>query len=353
LPKLPPHQLFIASLVGLISFTICMWTLWEVAASRYNSVLDTWINMGRAAGYQISYDDRSLFGFPRRIVVRLVNVRWRTADGIDFSAGDMDISAFPWQWQNFHARFKHQVHLSAPVDEDGRTLTLGGEEGHADVKLDDDGIWRVAHIALQQSQLGLTPHYIATANQLMLAAMRPLQEPKDHTQPGLTVNGEADQVALPAAISSPFGLQMPQLQFKLRVMGPVPDFRRRASVDAWNKDSGVVEFDTLAMHWGPLQMTAKGTMGFDDDLQPEGAFASAIGDHKKVFQALLAGGQIPQSQAGMLDSALTLFAKPGGSAKDKLELPITVQLGGLFLGPVRLFVFPPIEWPKAGEPGQS
>jgi hypothetical protein len=47
----------------------------------------------------------------------------------------------------------------------------------------------------------------------------------------------------------------------------------------------------------------------------------------------------------MLLSALDLFAKPSAHGDKTLDLPITIQLGGLFFGPVRIFVFPQIEWP--------
>src|SRR5262249_38659530 len=133
-----------------------------------------------------------------------------------------------------------------------------------------------------------------------------------------------------------------------RVMDAVPDFRKKESVDAWNHDSGIVEFDNLHMEWGPLMLTAKGTMGFDDDLQPEGAFSSTIGNQDEVLKALMRSNFIAQRQEAMLSSAMSLFAKP--SSVDSItgvEVPIAVQLGGLFLGPVKIFSFPQIEWPAA------
>jgi hypothetical protein len=58
-------------------------------------------------------------------------------------------------------------------------------------------------------------------------------------------------------------------------------------------------------------------------------------------------GFIAPRQEGMLNSALSLFARPAKDGEGPgIEIPITVQLGGLFLGPVRIFTFPEIEWPK-------
>ena len=47
----------------------------------------------------------------------------------------------------------------------------------------------------------------------------------------------------------------------------------------------------------------------------------------------------------MLKAVMDMFAKPSLTGSKGMELPITVQLGGLFFGPIRIFTFPEIEWP--------
>jgi hypothetical protein len=324
------------------------WALWALAAAKYRGVIDGWIESGRAAGYEISYDDRVPFGFPYHVVIRFDNLHWKNTEGITFHAGTIDISALPWQWHDFNAKFKGRAEIDAPLDSEGRVLTIAGESGQAHVTLDKDGVWTKSRVELQGARLGRTPDFLLIAENLKASAERPLAPPKNHDEAGLTVAGEAGNVTLPAAMPSPFGPTMTKLKMNIRIMGAVPDFRRRDSVEAWNKESGVVEFDTLDMNWGPLVMSAKGTMGFDDDLQPEGAFVSVLADHDKVLKALMDNGFIAEREQAMLDSALSLFAKPAKAEDVKgLEVPIAVQLGGLFFGPVKIFSFPEIEWPGA------
>ncbi len=180
---------------------------------------------------------------------------------------------------------------------------------------------------------------------MALSVERPKEPPKDHTGVGLSVAGKANAITIPDDTPSPFGNKLPKLEANLRVMGPMPDFRKKESLAAWNNAFGVVEFDKLNIAWGPLILSSKGTLGFDDDLQPEGAFSGEIGNHQEVLKALLDHGYIEQRQAGMLDSALSLFAKPTKLGEDTgIEVPITVQLGGMYLGPVRVFVFPDLDW---------
>ncbi len=336
---------------GAIAVGAFIWcALWGIAALQYRGVLDTWIETGRAEGYRISYDRREMFGFPRRVVTRFTGLRWINADGIAFRADTIDIGAFPWRWRRFTATFKGHVALEAPIENDAHALTIACEYGQAEAEISRQGLWLFSRIGINAARVGVAPDYLFAAESLSASARRPEDPPRGHGETGLTVTGAASGVTLPASIATPFGPKMAVAEAELRVMGAVPDFRRRPSVAAWNHDSGVVEFDRLRLGWGPVNLDARGTMGFDDDLQPEGAFAGALAGYKEVLKALVDYGSIAPRQEAMLNSALNLFARPARADGHKgIEMPITVQLGGLFLGPVKVFAFPEIVWPEAPE----
>lgn len=338
----------IAAVTFIAAVTAIWWGLWLVAASQYKHVINGWVESGRADGYEISYEESELFGFPRHVVLRFKNVHWKDTNNILFQADDIDIGAIPWRWHKFTAKFKKHVQIDAPIDVDGTSLVLGGDNGRALVELDPQGYWQLSKISLTHARFGQAPHYVVLADKLEASAERPLHVPHDHTEAGLTLAGSADNVTLPESIPTPFGTHMTQLDINLRVMGMVPDFRKKEAVDVWNKDSGIVEFDNLHMNWGPLKMNAKGTMGLDDDLQPEGAFVGSLADHEALLKALMEHNYIAKRQEAMMNSALSLFSKPSKFNSDiGIELPIAVQLGGLFLGPVKIFSFPEIQWPSA------
>ena len=337
------------SLLGLFGLALAgagWWALWHLAADRYNARLDSWVAAGRAAGTLISWDDRRLFGFPRHIIMRIDNLRWQNTDGIVFQAANIDIGASPWQTRSFTVKFKGRAELAAPFDPAGRTLQLSGGSGSAQIKLDSAGVWRRAAVQLNDARFGRSPDGLFSADHLAATALRPATPPADHRATGLTVTAAGDRVTVPPSLPSGFGPVLNKLAVSLRVMGAVPDFRQRDAVDAWNKDSGVVEFDQLHLVWGPLLLAANGTVGFDDDLQPEGAFASVVGNADAVLQTLADSGFIAASQFAMLHEALGVFVKPASAdGVTGIALPITVQLGGLFLGPVKVFSFPEINWP--------
>ncbi len=327
---------------GIISIA---WLVWFWGATKYQSTINHWIEAGRSEGYEITYDRREQFGFPSHTVLRFINVHWKNTDGIEFHAGDLDIGADFWETKKFTAKFKGQVQIDAPVDSDHYTLILAGESGTAKIALADDGSWEECGINMGSARAGRAPDYLFLADNLKLSAKRPDVQPSSIKEAGLTLSGEANQVTLPATVPESFGPKMPKLQLDMKVMGAVPDFRKKDAVEAWNKKFGTVEFDHLNLEWGDLLLSSKGTMGFDDDLQPEGAFAATIGHQEKVLETLMKAGYIAQQQEGMLSSAMRLFAKPSAiDGESGVEVPVAVQLGGLFLGPVKIFAYPPIGW---------
>lgn len=343
-----PRTFFIAVSAAVFLLAIMGWSLWSVAAMRYRTTIDGWIEQNRAAGYQISYDDRQVFGFPRHIVMRLTNLRWKSVDGVDFRADKLDLSATPWLWTSFDVRLKGNASLSVPGGSETRTFLLSAQNGRAQVELSSDGTWRSVKMALNDARSGLAPDSIFRADRLDLSASRPAAAPADHTQPGLSLAAKADGVTLPDTLPRPFGARLDRSSVSLRVMGAVPSLRDKAQIAAWNDASGVVEFDDLSLSWGALDLTSKGTVGLDEDLQPQGAFAGTIANPDKVMDTLKDQGFVEARDAGMLASAMKLFARPAGRGdKGGMEFPITVQLGGLFFGPVRLLTFPEIDWPEA------
>ncbi len=341
----PLRQKIFAALLALTLIFLAVISSWFYAGMRTASIVDEWIAAGRADGYDISYGSRELFGFPHNVVLRLGDVKWRNANGIVFHADDMDIAANLRHREKFRASFKGHVEASAPLDEE-HTLRLAGGSGIARVTLRPDGVWRKADLELSGAEVGLAPEYLFHIGTLKASAERPVTPPIDQHEAGLQLSGEANDVDIPSMMPASFGPHMKKLSVGMRVMGSIPDIRRRESVEAWNKSNGNVTFDSLALDWGQLQVSARGTLGFDDDLQPEGVFSSIIHNPQQTFKTLIDSNVIPQRQAEIMKSAMDILGRPQNkSDPEGLELPISVQLGGVFLGPIRMFAFSMIDWP--------
>ena len=349
--RLPPLP-FLRRLATICTFAIlgvaALWCLlWTVAASEYRHIVDGWLEAERGHGHVVSYDERTTGGFPHAVLLRFTNLSWSDTEGGRVKAGAITFTANPWRWRVFNIAFTDGFEISVPFPSAENPLMVHGEEGDGHVELTDSNNWDFVRLRFTNLEASRPAHKVFTAANLELTADRPEEPAKDHTETGLSLSAKATRVVLTSEKPLPFGVDVPTLDASLRIMGPPPDIFDKASVAAWNTESGVIEWDNFDLAWGPLTLSAKGTLGLDDDLQPEGAFSGKIGGQDDVIRALLDQGWIAKRQANMLNSVLNLFARPGKIAeKPSLEMPIAVQMGGLFLGPVRIFEFPEIEWGK-------
>jgi hypothetical protein len=340
----------IAIATMVIALAVLWWAIWAISSAQFREFVDDWIAAHRTAGYQVRYDSREMGGFPRRITMHFTNFVLENSVGIRVHSDNIDLSTLPWRWHHLNAKTTHGFDLTIPFA-DTKILTITANAAKSRIDLDKNSDWRSLQLEVKDGKAIWADKPFFGGDRLEVSLSRPDQEPKDHTEAGLTLSAGADNLTLPPDLVAPFGSKLKHIDIAVRVMGAVPDPRKKPSVAAWNSANGLLAFDQLDIDWGPLLFTTHGTLGLDDDLQPEGAFMGQIGNHKAVLKALMDEGEIPKHDEGMLDSALNLFTKPvtvDGTAG--IEAPITVQLDGLFLGPVRVFEFSPIQWDEETTP---
>ena len=336
-------------LTAALVLSVCLvaggWGAWTASLARTRNAVATWVDAQRAQGAHITFEEERAFGFPRRITLRLTHPRWTSADGLAFQAESLDIVANPWNWASFEIKLKTPARLAAPLDDDGYALRLDLQEGRARIASDGQGGWRAIDMTLHTVQTGLAPAYLFAAKEIVAQITKPDSAPRSYKEPSLLVTVDAKDLRVPEAMPAPFGREASAFSMRLRVMGAMPDLRRRATVVQWNEASGVIEFDDFSLDWGELKLATKGTMGFDGDLQPQGAFAGTIERPATALDVLKKQGFIARQDEALIASTLKLFAKPSTEEAKDGTVPLTLQMGGLFLGPIRLFTFPEIEWP--------
>ncbi|MEQ9449282.1 MAG: DUF2125 domain-containing protein, partial [Rhodospirillaceae bacterium] len=121
----------------------------------------------------------------------------------------------------------------------------------------------------------------------------------------------------------------------------------RATLEAWQADAGTLEVDALNLEWAPLSLMASGTMALDGSLQPVGAFNARFQGFFHALDALAEQGVVRSRDASMARVVLGLLTRtPPHGGPPELSLPMTLQDGKLFAGPVELMSVPTLRWPE-------
>ena len=111
-----------------------------------------------------------------------------------------------------------------------------------------------------------------------------------------------------------------------------------SSIAQWRDAGGVVEIETLELRWGGLQLSANGTVTLDDQMRPLAAFSSRVRDYGRIIEAFVGKGILTPREAAVARTVFDLMARRSNDGG--LEVPITVQDGRLFAGPVALVAVP-------------
>jgi hypothetical protein len=338
---------FRCSLLAVFVGAMVLWCgLWMIAAAHFRALIDSDIATAATRGQEIVYETRSEGGFPFAITSHFSNLRWQDKAGAKAQADDLTLTAYLWAWNAFDVEFRQRAKATMPLLPLNDILTVQSDAGGAHIELSDAG-WRFVGLRLKDARVRRPDQDLFTADKMALTIQRPDHAPKDNAEVGLSLSGKAQGVTLKMKTEKPlpFGARIEGFHIALRVMGAPPDPENKDSVEKWNTDSGVVECDALDLTWGPLTLALTGTLGLDDQLQPEAAFSGPLGNHTAVITSLLDGGWIKKRQAVILSSAFDLFAKPSIlTLNPSVIAPIIVQLGGIYLGPVLIFSLPSLEW---------
>jgi hypothetical protein len=300
--KYPKSTFFILYILCPVVLWSCFWAYFP---QHVHQNIQHWAENERSRGHPVSFEPGHPSGWPFTVRIPLRNLHWQDGKGHLFSAPDAAVSLHPWSWQ---------------------TLKVSAANA--------TGRW------------GSEPFAIRKA---LVTIHTPLRPPESHAGAGLAFSASLNGLELKTLSPAPLGKTIDSLSLSFRVMGPLPDPLNKKTLMAWNSLNGVVECDAFEAVWGPLTIAMKGTVALTGDLQPEGAFAGRIAGLDKALEAFAAAGWIGKPEATLASSFIhqTMKSEP---SKDETEAPITLQSGGLFLGPARLGTMPVIEWPEARNP---
>jgi len=203
-----------------------------------------------------------------------------------------------------------------------------------------EGGWRLWLKAQNSSLQGRSQVLVSSADAWIIVPPKPLHQP---SEPQLALAVDARQMALPVGIE-PLGATIDELEFGATVKGVIPHGRLPEALAAWRDAGGKIELDNLRLKWGGLDATASGTISFDAELQPTGAFSGGVQGYDEILTALVKRGQIRAGDAGLARIALTMLAKAGPDGKPEIRTTFTIQNGQMFLGPAKLGKAPRLTW---------
>ncbi|MBR9971866.1 DUF2125 domain-containing protein [Magnetospirillum sulfuroxidans] len=320
-----------ALVVAAVAYTL----YWFHAAGQARSQLERWAETRRAAGWNVAWDDITASGFPGRLSLTLGNPSVTIPAGIHWQAPILTLKTAPL--------WPRAVHLST---QGRQTIGRDGRDWSCDVA--------VLTATLAAGTLDAHLHGLRGPDSLSIedmalsiAALPPRPDPSGHPA-SWRFALSAREIGVPKLPFADFDPTITMAEISGRVMGIFPPSaswpRPVTAIIDWSKQGGVLELERVALDWPPMGLEGNGTAALDPNGQPLIALSTQMRGFDALMDRLGQSGAIDPAVARTTKTILALMAKPDARGRPAIPAPITVQEGGLYLGPARIAAFPAIPW---------
>lgn len=335
-----------AALIGALLLAGIAYTIyWFILAAAVRDGIAVWAAQRRAEGYIVEYSGLEVSGYPLRVQSEARDVR------LAGRYGDTD-----WEWRSQRLSgnvlpysLKHIV-LRAPEPQefilnnanDGvvKKYFLAPDIAMASLVRDSG---RLSRLAVDFSGGKIHGGAITGAITLGRAQLHARQgNDQIENPPLLELALEIENTAYAGFSGSALGGNLALLSVNIAVEGTRPAASGVAGIHEWRDTGGIVQVQELKINWGPLQISAAGTTALDAQDRPIGSLTAKLHRYDGLINALHAAGQLSDEEQAAASLALGLITTAAGSESGDLLLPLVLQDGEIYLGPVRIAKLQPL-----------
>lgn len=341
-------------LVAALALAAATTVYWHYASEALRDGIGHWAEARRAEGLQASYSSVTVKGFPfglQAVIRDPVLARSPSAPGgkeeaWEWRGDELDVSVRPWNTSLVDLRIRGTQQITLPLGENGVTVFTDQGRAVGTVDLDAKGVPSGADFSFDGLDILNEDgtQAVSIAHLDVTGASHAVGVPA-HESPTFDLSVDGKGIELPAGMHPPLGTYVAAVECQASLMGELPPGPTVEAATAWRNEGGTIEVHRLHLEWGPLTIEAGGTLALDSNLQPIGALSAIVRGFPETVDALVAGGMVKKSDGETAKTVLGLLAKsPKGGGPPELTVPLTVQNGWIYVGPVALARAPELHW---------
>lgn len=351
------RRTLLVALVVVLAASAATVVYWHYASEMFRKGIEGWAQARRADGIQANYASVMMEGFPFRLQATLREpVISRPVPGSgegpgrelawEWRASEVAAAVQPWNPNRVELHFPGTNQVTAPFGGRGHTVFATAGRAIATLDLDHAGMPESADVDLEDLDVltedGAEAVSVASAE---MSAVSHMAGTPAHLSATFDLSVTGKGIELPKEAKLPLGSFIAAVECEASLMGVIPPGPAAQAAKAWRDDGGTIEVHRLHLEWGPLEIEAGGTLALDSNLQPIGALSAIVRGFSETVDALVAGGMVQPNDGNTAKTVLGLLAKtPKRGGPPELTVPVTLQNGWIYVGPVALAQVSPISW---------
>ena len=328
-----PLALLLALAVGWAGF-------WYWSAGQLETAVARFAEQQRARGMTISYDGPDVGGFPVGLSAAFETPLVAGQEGWRWTGPPVSGRARVWSPFTIETDFPGLHRIAFKPEPQAPEAEIEAEAGEAAgwARLKRDG--RVAEAAVAIGRLEVRSALAGPASaERLVGRYGPSRPGESAAGPETDFAFEGSGLVLPEDVETPLGRSIESAILEATLIGEVPPGEPKQALATWRDAGGKLEVRRLETLWGSLQLAAQGTASLDGEFRPIGAFRARIKGLNETLDALARAGVIESGAALAVRFAVTAL---GGDSDKGLQVPITLQDGRVYLGPVPIARLSPV-----------
>ena len=335
----------IFSAIGLAVLLIAYPIYWFVLARIVARDIADWATQRRAEGFVVTIGAPVIGGFPLAVRAQMATPNITAPDGLwHWQGPDTELRVAPWTPLDlkFSSPGHHRFTIAGSTPRD---VALDAIEFALGIDIRNDG--RLTNFTLDLAEAVLTDNLSGTAK-VARAAMRghlPWPASNDLALSSLDLTIDAAGIDLPPTVRAALGQRIEKFHLVSQVMGMVPPAMPREALAGWRDAGGVFQLRESEISWGPLWAAGDGTLALDQAMQPLAAGTVRIAGLTETLDALTASGMLQSEPAKLAQVMFGALARPPAEGgRPEVRLPLSIQNGFVYMGPIKLARVQPIDW---------
>ncbi len=345
---------------GLVIICLAYAGFWLYAAKVASQGVSQWIQDRRAEGYAVSHRGLSVGGFPLNVALDIKEPSIEAPESLNswsWSAPLVQARVNPFSPSTFTLRTTGAHSLAIPLGQGQRPtplqVTFGQMSGLFEVG--PTGRFEEIDAKFRDTRIEGLPIGPVTVGGLAVHTLtRALYGEDPEGQVTWSIQADLRKVDLPPKARLGLGKTLNQATLDARLFGFIPPGPIYDGLKEWRDEAGALRVDALTIDWAPLNLNASGSLGLDDDLQPNGGLTAQVAGLFTLIEGMGKQGlssTADASMAAMMLSGVVKERSAGGNTQ--ISVPLTINRRSLFAGPAELIALPTINWGGKGPRSQE
>ncbi len=333
------NKKILGTLVGLPVLLILLWVgFYQFGLQFVEARLFEGIETLRKRGYTVDYKSLATSRNPFLLSVTLDSPTIKDPHNLyQLTGPQIVISAYPWNYKTIKVTLEglHSLELPSLTNTHLAQSQLTGAQ--CTLRLNSSHKASSAHLKIDHIDL------IAGTAQLPLSIHEVDVNAENLTEPLLSKGNirfkalGVDDLLKISQQNDPFEFQMSY------TFQGVPHRSKAKTLKEWRDEKGMFKIDTLRASWGTLEINANGTIALDDQMRPMGDLGTTLVGYDDALSIIVQAGYVKAKDSQAASFALNLLGGENAQGQKQITIPLTMEDGRLFLGPVKLLKLEALE----------